>query len=231
MLRLFQGDEVAEDGGVHRRDLLVLVHGAKIPMLEFAGTVELLQIAVELVDLVGVAAHQHGAFDQRGRLVRDDVVDLAMIFVDLFGTRLHLLDAGHLLTEPGARIGAHIAVVAFTAAEDEDALILDLKHLAAVGVKAGARNAVHLSLVPDGGAVFGLQQIEILVGAVGKQNIIAAAAQLLQEIVLLGAAVPDKAEVAADNKSITCLKLFKTGVIKSRKDSVCVTGYIYHKKT
>ena len=85
---------------------------------------------------------------------------------------------------------------------------------------------MHLAAVPlldfDG-----IQHIKVFVGAVYKADVIFFLAELFKDIYLIFWAVPEEAEITADNKSVALLQVFKARIAESRSNAMSVTGNVY----
>ena len=69
-------------------------------------------------------AQQHGAFNQRGRLVGQNVIHLAAKFIQRFGTMRQLCRRGQLVFKPASLLNANVFIRAFAAAANKKRLPL-----------------------------------------------------------------------------------------------------------
>ena len=134
------------------------------------------------------------------------VVYAAAVLVDVLGTLGHFGGGGELLPPPALVLGADLSVKTFSAAEGEDFQTLDGEYLTPHHMEKVAGNTVYPSALPYGHTVFA-QQIVIFVRSVYKRNVIAAAAEIVENFLFLLGAVPNKTEIAAYYK---CIALFQT---------------------
>ena len=130
--------------------------------------------------------------------MRYNIVNLAADLVNCLGPFLKLGGRWHFILPPGDVLGTHFAVDAFSAAEGENSEALYGENLSSHHVEKISRHSVNLSTVPHRHAVF-VKQVEILVGAVDKANIIFTASEKIKDFLFSAASVPHKSEVAADN--------------------------------
>lgn len=106
--------------------------------------------------------------------MRYNIVNLAADLVNCLGPFLKLGGRWHFPLPPGDVLGTHFAVDAFSPAEGENSEALYGENLSSHHVEKISRHSVNLSAVPHRHAVF-VKQVEILVGAVDKTDVVFAA--------------------------------------------------------
>ena len=72
------------------------------------------------------------------------------------------------------------------------------------------------------------QQVEILMDAVYKQDLVLFLLQLFQRLFLLLGAFPEKAEISADNQGIPLFDVPKRGILKAFHKAVHISRNKYH---
>lgn len=192
--------------------MLIYVALSEKPLLIMTGLDHLLEKCVDLKSLQHV--NIEAVLQRSRRLMSNDEVDAVAVFLQLFDTVDDLLVGGLFTLPPVLAVSAEVQILAVAAAESEDLFALYGEDFAPHKVEDMPAQPVDSAAIPFlHGKAF--QQVEILMAAVHKSNSDAQLVQFFKGRALFSGAVPDKAEISANNERITALDLLHLRVLES----------------
>ena len=204
------------------------MQGAEVPVRVVDALHKLLQVGVERGDVDALICVKSDEVLCNGRrFVRQHVIHLIVSVLEVLRTVEELLAARHFLLPPALAWGAHISVLTFAAAHTEERLFFKRKDFAAAEVIDVVGNLVRVAALEAVRSVRA-EHIKILVHTVYKADGVFFLFQLIQRLFLLVAAVPEEAEIAADNKRVVLRQLAKRRIFKKIDVAVYVARDVYH---
>ena len=156
-----------------------------------------------------------------------DVIHPAVHLIQPVHAVLHFLQGGHFPFPPFSRLDPVLLFDALPAAKGKDLFSLDGEQLSPHQMAEIRTDTVN----PSPGVFLlriAFQQVEILMDAVYKQDLVLFLLQLFQRLFLLLGAFPEEAEISADNQGIPLFDVPKRGILKAFHKAVHISRNKYH---
>ena len=206
-------DYLLEERSVSGGKMLILVHAAEEPVLIGDLTPHLVKEGGHGVEVAGVIAEQ--ILDLGGTFVSDNEVDIEIVAEKIVDSLGHLFCGGSFLGPPlGAALLAKLDVGTAAAAHGKDSLALELIDLTAAEMVKIGLDAANTTAVPFGFGIF-VKAVKVLMTPIYKKDGVLLTSEKCESFFLTATAVPDKAEVAADDKVVIFSKTGKAFVLKT----------------
>ena len=219
---VFEDDNFIEKAAVFRRNELIYVCFAEEPHFESAVVFDPIEEGVHKAYLIYLKAEE---FFHRSRwFMGDYVIDLAACVFEVLDSVFDLVIVGKLGFKPGMRFTADLKLFSLTAAEAEEFVALYRKHRSSFYMHKIARDAMDDAAAE---VAFGVlcEEVEIFVAAVNEQCAEAFFTDFFEYALLVLRAVPDKAEISADDENIVLFQCFYSFIVKTAKVAMHISCY------